>query len=418
MKRHYTLAAAALAAIMPSVCAHAEEAPAPEPAGSQTEISQQAPAPSADSNKKKFTFKPAGRILADGALFFPDGHDFADGVALPDIRIGGKASYGDWSAKADIGFGYGKLSLKDIYIQYDLPASVSGFLRLGYFVHQFGYQAATSSSMKCSFEAPIADTFFAATGRNIGLMYVYDKGPFFAGVSAICGTQLTKTANEQGKVSVGGVTRLVWRPVQADGNLVQVGMSAWYQTAFHNQIKDEEGNATGTSAGYFDWSANFPTRVDKVSLLKADVSDARGVVKLSPELILSKDRFALESQFYWMDVNRKHNLNAYTAKGVYGLARILLFGDRSYGYSHADAGLATPGSKTFEAVIGYNYTDASCSKAGIRGGVANDYSVTLNYYINKYMIARLRWSYTQQRDCAFAPDRHVNIIQARIQFKF
>lgn len=401
MKRLYTLTASTLLTLILSSGVQAVEAPDS----------------SAVHNKAKFSFKPTGRILADGAVFLPDGHDFADGVALPDIRIGGKASYGAWSAMADIGFGYGKLSLQDIYIQYDLPTNVSGYLRLGYFVHHFGYQAATSSSMKCSFEAPTPESFFAK-GRNFGLMYVYDKGAFFAGVSALCGTQPTQTANEQGKVSAGALTRLVWRPVCTDGNLVQAGMSAWYQTAFHNPIKDEGGNTTGTSAGYFNWSANFPTRVDKVSLLNADITDARGVVKLSPELILSKDRFALESQFYWMDVSRKHNLNAYTAAGVYGLARILLFGDRSYGYSSVDACLATPNPKTLEAVVGYSYTDASCSKAGIRGGVANDYSVTLNYYINKYMIARLRWSYTQQRDCAFAPDRHVNILQARIQFKF
>ena len=39
--------------------------------------------------------------------------------------------------------------------------------------------------------------------------FVHDKDQFFTGVSAIIdGTSMSKPANEQGKVSVGGVTRL------------------------------------------------------------------------------------------------------------------------------------------------------------------------------------------------------------------
>ncbi len=69
-------------------------------------------------------------------------------------------------------------------------------------------------------------------------------------------------------------------------------------------------------------------------------------------------------------------------------------------------------------ILGYNYTDANCGKAGIFGGVSNDYSVTLNYYINKYMLARLRYSYTDVRNSDVQHDRHVNTIQARLQIIF
>ena len=71
-------------------------------------------------------------------------------------------------------------------------------------------------------------------------------------------------------------------------------------------------------------------------------------------------------------------------------------------------------------IVGYNYTDASCSKAEIYGGRTNDYSVTLNYYINKYMLARLRYSYTDVRNSSKLDYHkcHVNTIQARVQFIF
>ena len=72
-------------------------------------------------------------------------------------------------------------------------------------------------------------------------------------------------------------------------------------------------------------------------------------------------------------------------------------------------------------MLGYNYTNASDSRAGIFGGISNDASCTLNYYINKYMIARLRYSYTHVRDRHFdtlLPSRHVNMLEARFQVIF
>lgn len=363
-------------------------------------------------DNNKFKFSASGRILFDGALFGPRGNTFSDGVALPDARLGGKASFGKFTAKLDIGYGMQKLSFKDVYIQYTL--NENNLIRLGYFVHQFGLNAATSSSMKPTFLSQTSDDFFNATGRNLGVMYVYDKGPWFAGVSAYASSKsLTEYANTQGKISVGGSGRFVWRPFHNTGEVVQIGVSPRYQGANHTRLESGE-----TSPGSFGFSANFPTKVDKVSLLKADIPDSKGVFMVTPELLLSKDRFALESQYYYMNVNRRDGLKNYTAQGVYGMGRVLILGDKEYKYSHADAGLATPGKNTLEAVIGYNYTNANCDKAGILGGISNDYSLTLNYYINKYVICRLRYSYTNVWGSPTGLDTHVNIIQARVMFKF
>lgn len=373
-----------------------------------------APALRAQDDKPKFKFTPAGRILLDGAVFTPHKGGFADGVAIPDIRLGGKAEYGNWLAKIDVGYSFGKIGLKDVYLQYKFDDN--NLLRGGYFVHQFGLQSATSSSMKPSFEAPITDTYMNATGRNLGFMYMYDKDAFLATASVIVGTKLTEHANDAGKVSVGGISRLLWRPYHSEGAVAQVGVSGWYQSAFHEAVENEDGTP-GVSKGFFDYSANYPTRVDQVTLLSTDIENARGVFKLSPELLLSKGRFALEGQYYYMNVNRKDG-HAFVSNGAYGLLRGLICGDSSYGYSSADGGLATPKPKTLECVLGYNYTNASDSKAGIYGGITNDFSVTFNYYINKYMLARLRWSYTNVRGADDVPKNHVNIIEARVQFKF
>lgn len=369
----------------------------------------------AQDEKPKFKFTPGGRILFDAAVFSPTKKTFNDGVAIPDIRIGGTAEYGKWKAKLDIGFGFGSLSVKDVFLQYTFDPHNQ--LRAGYFVQQFGYQSATSSSFKPMFEAPITDSYMNCTGRNIGIMYEYDKGPFLATASLIFGDQFNLRDNQIGRLSVGGISRLLWRPLHETGKIAQIGVSGWYQSAEHLKTKDENGQMVN-SLGFFNYSVNYPTKVDEVTLMSASLPDSRGVAKVSPELCLSTSRVGLEAQYYYMNVNRKDGLKAYTAQGAYGYLRCLLIGDKEYNYSSADGGIATPGPKTLEVVAGYDYTNANCTNSGINAGISNDASVTFNYYVNKYMICRLRYSYTNVHSSATVPTGHVNMVEARIQFKF
>lgn len=368
----------------------------------------------ADDDQPKFTFKPGGRILVDGAVFMPTHGLFSDGVAISDVRIGGSAEYGKWKANVDIGYAFKSLGLKDVYLQYKFDDH--NLIRGGYFVQQFGYQSSTSSSFKPMFTTPLTDSYMEATDRNIGVMYEYDKGPFLATASFIFGNQIDLHANQIGKMSIGGISRLLWRPLHESGKMAQIGISGWYQAAEHTRQADEDGKMV-TSPGYFDYSCTYPTSVDNVTLLSTNVENARAVAKLSPELMLSKGRVGLEAQYYYMNINRK-GLPAFTAQGAYGYFRGILFGDHEYHYSSADGGIETPNPKTLEVVAGYNYTNANSSKAGIFGGISNDVSVTFNYYINKYMLCRLRYSYTNVHNSATVPTNHVNLIEARVQFKF
>ncbi|MDE5868678.1 MAG: OprO/OprP family phosphate-selective porin [Muribaculaceae bacterium] len=370
-----------------------------------------------DSKKEPtFTFRPAGRIFFDGALFAPDKDGLSDGVALPDIRLGGTASYGKFSATIMMGYGMGALSAKDICIGYNLDKHNS--FRLGYFIHHFGLNAGYTSAWKSTMINPTSDTFFKATGFNIGLRYVFDKDNIFVAASLFTPPSgLKLTPGQRGKISVGVMQRFAWRPLRSNGEIAQIGFSSWFQTPEHTMIISENGDSK-MSQGYFDFSANFPTLVNNVTLNKATINNAKGLVKLSPDILLSKDRFALESQYYFMNVTRNAGLSSYTAHGVYAILKGLIIGDRNYSYSQANACLATPGKGTLEWALGYDYTNASDYKAGILGGISNDYSVTLNYYLNKYITCRLRYSYTTLRDATFSENRNQNIIQARIMFLF
>lgn len=374
------------------------------------------PAMADDDNAPKFTVKPTGRILMDGAVYLGGNGDiteenedtkFVNGVAIPDLRLGVKAGYGQWKAKVDVGFGYGKVGLKDTYLEYDFnPANL---IRVGYFVPQWGLNSETSSSMKQTYEEPTSNEFFYANPRLLAAMWVYDKDQYFAGTSVFAEANAMKeNATEMGKQAWGAQTRLVWRPRHSDGDVIQIGAS------FNYSSPTEDDHSA------FDYTANFPSRVSKVPLLSSNITHARGLFKMTPELLLIKSNFAFEAQYYYMNVARKDDYKNYIAHGAYGMLRTLLIGSQ-YTYSHADAGVATPAKGSLEFVLGYNYTDASDSKAGIKGGIMHDVNCTFNYYINSWMLARLRYSYTTVHDRVvenLLPKRHVNTLEARLQIIF
>lgn len=368
-----------------------------------------APAFAQDGDAPKLKINPTGRILLDGALYAGQTHDLFDpGVALTDARVGVKASYGKWAAKIDIGYGYGKVGLKDIYLQYNF--NDENLLRGGNFIHQYGLQSSTSSSMKCTMEEPTSNEVFNAP-RQLGIMYVHSADKWLATGSLHVEPQSTfLRANEMQKQGYGVLSRVIARPVHEDGTTVQFGISGGFGTPQYSKDADENHHI-------FELGGNFPTRVDKVKAVDATVDNAMNMFKFTPELLLSYKKVALEAQYFFNRYNRRQHLHAFTGQGGYVTLRGLLLGD-SYGYAMVDGGLATPAPKSLELVLGYNYTTLTNEHAGVWGGRLNDVSATVNYYINKYMLFRFRYAYTHRWDSDLGPKVDLSTFQARLQIIF
>lgn len=365
----------------------------------------------AEDDEPKFKVNPTGRILLDGALYAtPQKHDFKDGFAIPDARVGVKMQYGKWKAKVDVGFAYNKVGLKDVYFEYDFDEK--NLLRAGSFIHQYGLQSATSSSMKVTMEEPVSNAVFNDS-RQIGLMYVYDGDKFFATASAHVEPKATTVVlrpNQFTQEGYGFRSRLVARPFHEEGKVLQVGFSGGFATPQNVNDADSPHNS-------FQFKSNFPTRVAQVTALDAVVDKSMNLWKFTPELLVAYGPVALESQYYFQQVNRRDGLHNFRGQGAYATVRGLILGGK-YGYSMADAGLATPKKGSLEAVVSYNYTSLTDPRAGIFGGRLNDVSVTFNYYINKYMLARLHYSYTHTWDRAGSPAMSLNGFMARLQVIF
>lgn len=365
-------------------------------------------AAAANAQENKLVVKPSGRILMDAAFLNSSNktvdEQCVDGVNVPDIRIGMKVSYGKWEGKADIGYARGSVSPKDIFIQYNF--NKQNFLRGGYFVHQFGYQSATSSSFKVSMEEPETHSAFGVGGRLVGLMYEHSDDKFMGTGSIYTDAQsFKKQTNHTGYQGTGFLTRLVYHPLIEKGNLFHVGIGLNYELAAENRSNME-------------FKAPYPVRVAGINAIGAKITDAKSDFKFSGELMAAKGHVGIEGQYIFMNVDRKGDAKSYNAWGAYGNLRFLL--NNEYEYVKNDAGIATPAPKSWELVAAYNYTDMNDAKAGFHGGKLSDWALTMNYYINKYMIWRVSGHIVRadESDYSGFNKNTFRVIETRLQFKF
>lgn len=362
----------------------------------------------ATANSQNVQVVPTGRILFDGAVFSNGDLGFTNGVTMPDVRMGIQLKHKDYKAKVDIGYAYGKISLKDIYVERGF--NDNSFIRLGYFEHQYGLQSATRSAMKTTMIEPVINEPFF-TSRLLGAMFVFSPEKFHTTFSLYAEKEAMKrVTNEAGKQGFGLMGRFVYRPFYKDGKIFHLGVSAGFDTPEYH--KDEALRHSS-----FVLTTHFPTKVSKIEAQNAVVSNAVNMFKFTPELCLVYKRVAFETQYYYGRIHREKGSYDYTAVGGYALLRGMLLGD-DYVYSRWDSGISAMAPKSLELTLGYTYSDLNDDVAGIKGGIMNDYSATLNYYITKYTTWRLRYSYSKTTGRTNPLNTDVHMLQTRLQFVF
>lgn len=368
----------------------------------------------AAEEEPKFRVVPNGRLLIDGALYAsPEKSLFKDGMAIPEARLGVRMFYGKWSSWIDFGFAYGKIGLRNMWIQYDFNNQNS--LRVGNFLQPFGYQSPTTANNKPTFEQPLASALFTP-GLQLGLMYTFKNASFYSASafhvesSALTNVMNYPLFNQQGYSLL---TRFAWRNMnfkQIDNLLLQAGLSLGFSSPERHLVGDYDMHDAFTNSAY------FPTKVSSVTALSSTVDNAKNRFKLSPELLVSYKKWALESQYFYQTISRRNHFDNCNAQGFYATVRGILIGS-DYTYDSSQAVLANPGKKSLEFVADYNFSDLTDSFSG----KANSVSLTLNYYFNSYITARLNYTYTHVYD--FAPGLELphltqNAFQLRLMVLF
>lgn len=363
----------------------------------------------------KFKVTPNGRLLIDGALYAsPEKYLFKDGLAIPEVRVGVKMIYGKWSSWIDVGFAYGKIGLRNMWIQYDFNSHNS--LRLGNSLQPFGYQSVTTGNNKPTFEQPLASALFNPS-LQLGLIYTFQNPSFYSSSSFhVESSALTNVLNypqfNQQGYSI--LTRFVWRDksyADPERPIINTGLSLGFSSPERHLIDNNDIHDVFTTSAY------FPTKVSSQTAVSAVIDNAKNRFKLSPELVLAYKRIGLESQYFFQTIARKENLKSYNSQGVYVTLRGLIFGG-NYSYDPSIAQLANPKKNAFEIVADYNYATLVDAEAGIWGGRANSFNLTLNYYFNSYITARLNYAYTYVWDRADFERMTQNAFQFRLMVLF
>lgn len=365
------------------------------------------PAPKVE---EKVEIKSVGRIHFDGGVLGANNYhnQFVSGVALADFRAGLVMRYGQWKSKIEMGYANQALSVKDVFIEYDFDKHT--LLRGGYFLHQFGMQSVFGASAKIAMEEPLSNSAFY-NSRLLGLMLQHQKDKFFGTLSLFAENEAIKQSTDKtGSQGMGMMSRLLYRLHREEGNIFHVGISGAFETPRYN--KDAALNHSS-----YILKTSFPTRIARVTAQEATINNATFLYKFSPEVLFAKGRWGLEAQYYYLNANRKSGFEAFDASGAYAMVRAIIKGS-PYAYVNADGVMATPKAGSMELVAGYDYTDLSNTKAGILGGRLNDYSLTFNYYINKYVIWRVRTSYTSVGYRADKENTNLGLIETRLQIKF
>ena len=96
-----------------------------------------------DNKEKQVKFTVGARFMADAAYYHTSFTPLQSGAAITDARIRTSMSYGEnWYFYADFGFGNGKFSQKNIYLQYSTKGDdFTHAIKAGYYNDPAGSMA-------------------------------------------------------------------------------------------------------------------------------------------------------------------------------------------------------------------------------------------------------------------------------------
>lgn len=356
---------------------------------------------SQDELKVKFR----SRALLDAAVSGYGKESTQGYYRLEDLRIGFKATYGQYEMKADIGFGSGKVAVKDLLLNYHFK---HGVLTLGNGYEPFSMDMLISTVDLRFHQSPASVQAFAGS-RKLGATYHYSDDHFYLASGIYTNNDINKLNGESHKNSFVSTSRAVVRTMGADHRLLHFGGAFSFRT---RQANTEEAPAGSMSS--VGVTSMFPA-----SLLEAEVPDMGTEVKGLVELLYTAPRFMLQSEYFFDRMNRNSGQKPYRAHGGYIQGGFLLKG-RGFGY---DALYGVPGRpltpQAIELVARFNYTDMNDSRSGIFGGEEKDLSLGVNFYLNRYLGVKLNGSYVWVGDhCNEFYQKNFFLAQLRLQYAF
>lgn len=316
--------------------------------------------------------KLTGRMLMDGGVYLKNDNLFGNGTEFNDLRLGVKATYQNWSMKMEMGYVGNKVSIKDAFAAY---TSGKHIIQVGQFYEPF------TLDMLCS-------TYDLRFHQSPGI------------------SDLGNVKNISQGYAIDG--RLVYRPVNEEGKLLHIGAAVVYRTPDSALPGDEDENT-------FIYKSPGVSTIDNRNLIYAKVDHAKYQLKQGVELMIAHQRFFLQGEYIRTMVKREQNFTNYTGHGGYVQCSWLLTG-RQYGYDEALACPGRPVGRALELCGRFNILDMNNEEAGVWGGAQKDFSLGVNYYMNKHIGMKLAYSWVMPgKHIKEISDKNFSVVQLRFQ---
>lgn len=392
-----------------------------------------------DNKAEDLHFTVGARFMADAAYYHTDFTPMQSGAAISDARIRTSLTYQNWYFYADFGFGGGKFSQKNIFLQYAQEDSKGGrhAIKGGYYNDAAGSMARNTSLGSYHFISRAGATNALGEGRELGITYKYTNDHFLAYQGVFTENQYNKIeAGYNGLVFSG---RYLYRPIIDENQTLAIGGNVRFQHVGGGVTEDNVLKKT------VKLGQSMETFVDEdEQFVSCELPWAENVFDAGAEVLYHNQKMFVRGEYLYKHVSKKRDsktlfdasnnnidtwgtLDAWIAAnplrsnnfhGGYIEAGYMIFGN-PYSYDKNEGVLRGLSGRSLEIVGRFNYTglndivkgeyfsvarnqyypdgymaDWPYKSTSVGGGAVRSYTLGLNYSFNKF--AQVMVDYTYQ----------------------
>ncbi|MBF1551362.1 MAG: hypothetical protein HXO08_06910 [Prevotella salivae] len=416
-----------------------------------------------DNKAEDLHFTVGARFMADAAYYHTDFTPMQSGAAISDARIRTSLIYQNWYFYADFGFGGGKFSQKNIFLQYAQEDSKGGrhAIKGGYYNDAAGSMARNTSLGSYHFISRAGATNALGEGRELGITYKYTNDHFLAYQGVFTENQYNKIeAGYNGLVFSG---RYLYRPIIDENQTLAIGGNVRFQHVGGGVTEDNVLKKT------VKLGQSMETFVDEdEQFVSCELPWAENVFDAGAEVLYHNQKMFVRGEYLYKHVTKKRDsktlfdasnnnidtwgtLDAWIAAnplrsnnfhGGYIEAGYMIFGN-PYSYDKNEGVLRGLSGRSLEIVGRFNYTglndivkgeyfsiarnqyypdgymaDWPYKSTSVGGGAVRSYTLGLNYSFNKFAQVMVDYTYHHLTKDFLPYDKNFHEVQARLQFVF
>ena len=257
------------------------------------------------NEEKKVNFTVGARFMADAALFNTEFTPLNSGACISDARIRTSMKYGEnWYFYADFGFGNGKFSQKNIFLEYSTKDAqkATHAVKVGYYNDPAGTMARQTSLGSYHFISRPGSSEALGEGRALGVTYKYSTPKIFLYQGLFTENQYNKIESGFNGVTVSG--RWLYRNINQHGG-GHVGASARFAHIGGGEEYTTKGSTILKKT--LSLSQSMETYVDDDSFVNCELPWANNVIDLGGEALWFGNNYFIRGEYKHKVVTKKRD---------------------------------------------------------------------------------------------------------------